>query len=254
MNKFQTLDELENLNKTTNLIETIREITNTFREENSSEERMYNSITELRRLLKYNESAFKISFDNIHNRLIGKTLENNNNIISNELIIYTLNFLSEVLNYQEDDINNNFPEDWISDLYWSILKYIFHNDERIKNISRKAIYNLSITINNTKKVSVLFDTLEDSNLETCQFIFQMFTEFFKSIDSINLIYLIDWNSIISDINLDYFLNNPQQFLSLKDIFILLKRSLDKDFDEFYDLLNDKNKSVFNQLINENRKN
>ena len=82
----------------------------------------------------------------------------------------------------------------------------------------------------------------------------MFTEFFKSIDFINLIYLIDWNSIISDINLDYFLNNPQQFLSLKDIFILLKRSLDKDFDEFYDLLNDKNKNVFNQLINENRKN
>ena len=55
MNIFQTFDQLENNNKNTNLIEKIREITNTFRDENSSEERMFSSITELRRLLKYDE-------------------------------------------------------------------------------------------------------------------------------------------------------------------------------------------------------
>jgi hypothetical protein len=95
---------------------------------------MFSSITELRILLKYDESAFKISFDNIHNRLIGKTLENQCNKISNDLIIYTLHFLGEILSIQDDDINNNIPEDWISDLYWSILQYIFHDDERIKKL------------------------------------------------------------------------------------------------------------------------
>ena len=124
MNTFQTFEQLENNSKDTNLIEKIREITNTFRDENSSEERMFSSITELRILLKYDESAFKISFDNIHNRLIGKTLENQCNKISNDLIIYTLHFLGEILSFQDDDINNNIPEDWISDLYWSILTLV----------------------------------------------------------------------------------------------------------------------------------
>ena len=82
MNTFQTFEQLQNNNKNTNLIEIIREITNTFRDENSSEERMFSSITELRKLLKYDESAFKISFDNIHNRLIKKTLYNPNKNIN----------------------------------------------------------------------------------------------------------------------------------------------------------------------------
>ena len=224
MNTFQTFEQLQNNNKNTNLIEKIREITNTFRDENSSEERMFSSITELRKLLKYDESAFKISFDNIHNRLIEKTLENPNKNISNDLIIYTLHFLGEVLNFQDDDINNNFPEDWLNDLYWPILKYIFHDDERIKNASRKAIFNLCVNIYVTKKISVLFDTFEDCDVETGKFIYEMFNNFINDIDPINFIYLFDWNFIFGEINFEID-NNSQEFIFLKQSFSINKREI-----------------------------
>ena len=247
MNIFQTFDQLENNNKNTNLIEKIREITNTFRDENSSEERMFSSITELRRLLKYDESAFKISFDNIHNRLIEKTLENPYNKISNDIIIYTLHFLGEVLNFQDDDINNNFPEDWLNDLYWPILKYIFHDDERIKNAARKAIYNLCVNIHVTKKVSLLFYTFEDCDIETSKFIYEMFNNFINSIDAINFIYLIDWNLVFGEINIEND-NNSQKFIILKQIFQLIKDKINENVNEFYNTLNDESKNIFNQYL------
>ena len=248
MNTFQTFEQLENNSKDTNLIEKIREITNTFRDENSSEERMFSSITELRILLKYDESAFKISFDNIHNRLIGKTLENQCNKISNDLIIYTLHFLGEILSFQDDDINNNIPEDWISDLYWSILQYIFHDDERIKNASRKAIYNLCVNIHVTKKVSLLFYTFEDYDVETSKFIYEMFNSFINNIDPINFIYLIDWNFVFGKINLEND-NNSQEYIFLKQIFQVIKDKLKENFNEFYNTLNDNSKNILNHFLN-----
>ena len=247
MNTFQTFEQLENNSKDTNLIEKIREITNTFRDENSSEERMFSSITELRILLKYDESAFKISFDNIHNRLIGKTLENQCNKISNDLIIYTLHFLGEILSFQDDDINNNIPEDWISDLYWSILQYIFHDDERIKNASRKAIYNLCINIHVTKKVSLLFYTFEDYDVETSKFIYEMFNSFINNIDPINFIYLIDWNFVFGKIKLEN--DNNSQEIFLKQIFQVIKDKLKENFNEFYNTLNDNSKNILNHFLN-----
>ena len=247
MNTFQTFEQLENNSKDTNLIEKIREITNTFRDENSSEERMFSSITELRILLKYDESAFKISFDNIHNRLIRKTLENQYNKISNDLIIYTLHFLGEILSFQDDDINNNIPEDWISDLYWSILKYIFHNDERIKNASRKAIYNLCVNIHVTKKVSLLFYTFEDYDVETSKFIYEMFNSFINNIDPINFIYLIDWNFVFGKIKLEN--DNNSQEIFLKQIFQVIKDKLKENFNEFYNTLNDNSKNILNHFLN-----
>ena len=247
MNTFQTFEQLENNSKDTNLIEKIREITNTFRDENSSEERMFSSITELRILLKYDESAFKISFDNIHNRLIGKTLENQCNKISNDLIIYTLHFLGEILSFQDDDINNNIPEDWISDLYWSILQYIFHDDERIKNASRKAIYNLCVNIHVTKKVSLLFYTFEDYDVETSKFIYEMFNSFINNIDPINFIYLIDWNFVFGKINLEN--DNNSQEIFLKQIFQVIKDKLKENFNEFYNTLNDNSKNILNHFLN-----
>ena len=247
MNTFQTFEQLENNSKDTNLIEKIREITNTFRDENSSEERMFSSITELRILLKYDESAFKISFDNIHNRLIGKTLENQCNKISNDLIIYTLHFLGEILSFQDDDINNNIPEDWISDLYWSILQYIFHDDERIKNASRKAIYNLCVNIHVTKKVSLLFYTFEDCDVETSKFIYEMFNSFINNIDPINFIYLIDWNFVFGKIKLEN--DNNSQEIFLKQIFQVIKDKLKENFNEFYNTLNDNSKNILNHFLN-----
>ncbi len=247
MNTFQTFEQLENNSKDTNLIEKIREITNTFRDENSSEERMFSSITELRILLKYDESAFKISFDNIHNRLIGKTLENQCNKISNDLIIYTLHFLGEILSFQDDDINNNIPEDWISDLYWSILQYIFHDDERIKNASRKAIYNLCVNIHVTKKVSLLFYTFEDYDVETSKFIYEMFNSFINNIDPINFIYLIDWNFVFGKIKLEN--DNNSQEIFLKQIFQVIKDKLKENFNEFYNTLNDNSKNILNHFLN-----
>jgi hypothetical protein len=247
MNTFQTFEQLQNNNKNTNLIEIIREITNTFRDENSSEERMFSSITELRILLKYDESAFKISFDNIHNRLIGKTLENQCNKISNDLIIYTLHFLGEILSFQDDDINNNIPEDWISDLYWSILQYIFHDDERIKNASRKAIYNLCVNIHVTKKVSLLFYTFEDYDVETSKFIYEMFNSFINNIDPINFIYLIDWNFVFGKIKLEN--DNNSQEIFLKQIFQVIKDKLKENFNEFYNTLNDNSKNILNHFLN-----
>ena len=247
MNTFQTFEQLENNSKDTNLIEKIREITNTFRDENSSEERMFSSITELRILLKYDESAFKISFDNIHNRLIRKTLENQYNKISNDLIIYTLHFLGEILSFQDDDINNNIPEDWISDLYWSILKYIFHNDERIKNASRKAIYNLCVNIHVTKKVSLLFYTFDDYDVETSKFIYEMFNSFINNIDPINFIYLIDWNFVFGKIKLEN--DNNSQEIFLKQIFQVIKDKLKENFNEFYNTLNDNSKNILNHFLN-----
>jgi hypothetical protein len=247
MNTFQTFEQLQNNNKNTNLIEIIREITNTFRDENSSEERMFSSITELRKLLKYDESAFKISFDNIHNRLIKKTLYNPNKNISNELIIYTLIFFGEVFNFQNDDINIIFPEDWISDLYWPILKYISHEDERIKTTSRKAIFNLCVNIYVTKKISVLFDTFEDCDVETGKFIYEMFNNFINDIDPINFIYLFDWNFIFGEINCDID-NNSQEFIFLKQVFQLIKEKLNENFNVFYNTLNDKSKNVLNHFL------
>ena len=75
----------------------------------------------------------------------------------------------------------------------------------------------------------------------------MFNNFINNIDAINFIYLIDWNLVFGEINIEND-NNSQKFIILKQIFQLIKDKINENVNEFYNTLNDESKNIFNQYL------
>ena len=194
------------------------------------------AITDFRRLRKFHKEYFFVTFDNIHNRLLDKTL--NNQYEKNEfLLYYIIYFMNEIIIYNSTEM----PSEWVEDIFYSIEKYVFNPIEKLKNISREALQNIATEIQCTEKVKCFFKKLEHCDNESAKYYYNLLHLFVENTEEICLINMYEWNLIINDIKNNKDICNYN--LAFKALIKEIKNHLDKCnyFEDFTKTLTQENK-------------
>lgn len=235
INSIQNYDELPNFNPNENVLELMREITKAFKYDYDCTIKI-KAITDFRRLRKFHKEYFLVTFDNIHNRLFDKTL--NNQYEKNEfLLYYIIYFMNEIIIYNSTEM----PSEWVEDIFYSIEKYVFNPIEKLKNISREALQNIATEIQCTEKVKCFFKKLEHCDNESAKYYYNLLHLFVENTEEICLINMYEWNLIINDIKNNKDICNYN--LAFKALIKEIKNHLDKCnyFEDFTKTLTQENK-------------
>ena len=235
INSIQNYDELPNFNTNENILELMREITKSFKYDYDCTIKI-KAISDFRRLRKFHKEYFFVTFDNIHNRLLEKTL--NNLFEKNEfLLYYIIYFLNEIIVYNSTEI----PSEWVEDIFNSVEKYVFNPIEKLRNISREALQNIATEIQCNEKVKCFFKKLECCDNECAKYYYNLLHLFVENTEELCFINLYDWNLIINDIKNNKNVSNYN--LAFKAFAKEIKNHLDKCnyFEDFLNILTQENK-------------
>ena len=122
---FPSFDSITDYPSSTNFINVLREVSNNATTA-VDQKTMLETITELRRMRKYQRELFEKTFDNIISRFLYiyiKSQEEND--INNIVLPAALSFLGEIFS----DTPFEFDETWIERIYYTIEKYFFSSNE-----------------------------------------------------------------------------------------------------------------------------
>ena len=237
LNSIQNYNELTNFNANENMLELMRGITKAFKNDYDSSLKI-KAITDFRRLRKFHKEYFNVTFDNIHNRLLEKTLDNQ--FEKNEfLLYYIIYFMNEIIIYNSAEM----PSEWVEDIFYSIEKYVFNPIENLRNISREALQNIATEIQCTEKIICFFKQLEDCRQNECaKYYYNLLHLFIENTEELCFINMYDWNLIINNIKTNKDINNNYS-LAYKAFIKEIKNHLEKSnyFDEFANILSQENK-------------
>ena len=134
----------------------------------------------------------------------------------------------------------------VYDLYYDILQISEYNKNNIlKEMARTAIRTMAEKVVNDAKIIVLIETLKYSDENLTGFIFECFRSAIEHLRG--YIYLnYNFNDIMDKLNLEDLQDNDDDYsIKIKQIFHILKNSLDKkDEEEIIKSLNDDNQSLY----------
>ena len=219
-----------------NLIASTEKINQSFSEDTVPIPSRIEAINLLRSIHKY-QSTF---FFELLGALKSKFLKNCLHYYKNpRLQQISLNFIREIYN----DDSYEIPEEAIYDIYYNILQFLKNNDDNLREMAKSAIKTMAEKVACSAKIIVLIETLKDSDDNICAFIFECFKNAIESLRGyINLNY--NFNEILNKLNLDE-VQDQQYYLKIKQIFQILKNSLDpNEAAELYQSLDDKYKNIY----------
>jgi hypothetical protein len=206
------------------------------------------TITDLRRVRKYQIDFFKVCFDNIIERFINNYIHSNSN---EEISLCALLFFDEMFN----DEPWNFNERWIDVCYSTLMDLIQSSTNvNISNAAKNAVKNLYVNMHHTSKITNTFRCFKNKyneyNDELLKYIEQNFYIMLSEIDVTNLIYMFDWNYIVEYIK-DYLSDNNAYFYYKRCFDALKVKVADRWENEFMlkVILQEDNRNIINKICN-----
>ena len=197
------------------------------------------AINLLRSLRKYNFSYFLELFGALKTKFLNNCLHYKENPRLQQIC---LNFIKEIF----DDDSYNITEEIVYDLYYEILQFLeFKNNNVLKDLAKFAIRTMAEKVAKDAKIIVLIETLKNADDNLCGFIFECFRVAMENLKG--YIYLnYNFNDILEKLNLED--ASEDYFIRVKQIFHILKNSLDKkDEEEIISSLRDDNYSLYQSL-------
>ena len=222
-----------------NIISIMEKINQSFSEKSIPIPNRIDSINLLRSLRKYNSSIFLELFGALKSKCLNNCLHYDDNPRLQQI---SLNFIREIF----DDDSYGVSNDMVYDLYYDILQILEYNKNNIlKEMARTAIRTMAEKVVNDAKIIVLIETLKYSDENLTGFIFECFRSAIEHLRG--YIYLnYNFNDIMDKLNLEDLQDNEDDYsIKIKQIFHILKNSLDKkDEEEIIKSLNDDNQSLY----------
>ena len=222
-----------------NIISIMEKINQSFSEKSIPIPNRIDSINLLRSLRKYNSSIFLELFGALKSKFLNNCLHYDDNPRLQQI---SLNFIREIF----DDDSYGVSNDMVYDLYYDILQILEYNKNNIlKEMARTAIRTMAEKVVNDAKIIVLIETLKYSDENLTGFIFECFRSAIEHLRG--YIYLnYNFNDIMDKLNLEDLQDNDDDYsIKIKQIFHILKNSLDKkDEEEIIKSLNDDNQSLY----------
>ena len=197
------------------------------------------AINLLRSLRKYNFSYFLELFGALKTKFLNNCLHYKENPRLQQIC---LNFIKEIF----DDDSYNITEEIVYDLYYEILQFLeFKNNNVLKDLAKSAIRTMAEKVAKDAKIIVLIETLKNADDNLCGFTFECFRVAMENLKG--YIYLnYNFNDILEKLNLED--ASEDYFIRVKQIFHILKNSLDKkDEEEIISSLRDDNYSLYQSL-------
>lgn len=222
-----------------NIISIMEKINQSFSEKSIPIPNRIDSINLLRSLRKYNSSIFLELFGALKSKFLNNCLHYDDNPRLQQI---SLNFIREIF----DDDSYGVSNDMVYDLYYDILQILEYNKNNIlKEMARTAIRTMAKKVVNDAKIIVLIETLKNSDENLTGFIFECFRSAIEHLRG--YIYLnYNFNEIMDKLNLEDLQDNDEDYsMKIKQIFHILKNSLDKkDEEEIIKSLNNDNQSLY----------
>ena len=222
-----------------NIISIMEKINQSFSEKSIPIPNRIESINLLRSLRKYNSSIFLELFGALKSKFLNNCLHYDDNPRLQQI---SLNFIREIF----DDDSYGVSNDMVYDLYYDILQILEYNKNNIlKEMARTAIRTMAEKVVNDAKIIVLIETLKNSDENLTGFIFECFRSAIEQLRG--YIYLnYNFNDIMDKLNLEDLQDNADDYLiKIKQIFHILKNSLDKkDEEEIIKSLKNDNQSLY----------
>ena len=222
-----------------NIISIMEKINQSFSEKSIPIPNRIDSINLLRSLRKYNSSIFLELFGALKSKFLNNCLHYDDNPRLQQI---SLNFIREIF----DDDSYGVSNDMVYDLYYDILQILEYNKNNIlKEMARTAIRTMAEKVVNDAKIIVLIETLKNSDENLTGFIFECFRSAIEHLRG--YIYLnYNFNDIMDKLNLEDLQDNDEDYsMKIKQIFHILKNSLDKkDEEEIIKSLNNDNQSLY----------
>jgi hypothetical protein len=222
-----------------NIISIMEKINQSFSEKSIPIPNRIDSINLLRSLRKYNSSIFLELFGALKSKFLNNCLHYDDNPRLQQI---SLNFIREIF----DDDSYGVSNDMVYDLYYDILQILEYNKNNIlKEMARTAIRTMAEKVVNDAKIIVLIETLKNSDENLTGFIFECFRSAIEHLRG--YIYLnYNFNDIMDKLNLEDLQDNDDDYsIKIKQIFHILKNSLDKkDEEEIIKSLNNDNQSLY----------
>jgi hypothetical protein len=222
-----------------NIISIMEKINQSFSEKSIPIPNRIDSINLLRSLRKYNSSIFLELFGALKSKFLNNCLHYDDNPRLQQI---SLNFIREIF----DDDSYGVSNDMVYDLYYDILQILEYNKNNIlKEMARTAIRTMAEKVVNDAKIIVLIETLKNSDENLTGFIFECFRSAIEHLRG--YIYLnYNFNDIMDKLNLEDLQDNDDDYsIKIKQIFHILKNSLDKkDEEEIIKSLNNNNQSLY----------
>jgi hypothetical protein len=222
-----------------NIISIMEKINQSFSEKSIPIPNRIDSINLLRSLRKYNSSIFLELFGALKSKFLNNCLHYDDNPRLQQI---SLNFIREIF----DDDSYGVSNDMVYDLYYDILQILEYNKNNIlKEMARTAIRTMAEKVVCDAKIIVLIETLKNSDENLTGFIFECFRSAIEHLRG--YIYLnYNFNDIMDKLNLEDLQDNDEDYsMKIKQIFHILKNSLDKkDEEEIIKSLNNDNQSLY----------
>jgi hypothetical protein len=222
-----------------NIISIMEKINQSFSEKSIPIPNRIDSINLLRSLRKYNSSIFLELFGALKSKFLNNCLHYDDNPRLQQI---SLNFIREIF----DDDSYGVSNDMVYDLYYDILQILEYNKNNIlKEMASTAIRTMAEKVVNDAKIIVLIETLKNSDENLTGFIFECFRSAIEHLRG--YIYLnYNFNDIMDKLNLEDLQDNDEDYsMKIKQIFHILKNSLDKkDEEEIIKSLNNDNQSLY----------
>lgn len=242
---FPSFDSITDYPSSTNFINVLREVSNNATTA-VDQKTMLETITELRRMRKYQRELFEKTFDNIISRFLYiyiKSQEEND--INNIVLPAALSFLGEIFS----DTPFEFDETWIERIYYTIEKYFFSSNETVRNISREVARQLAINMAFSITFELFFDSIMENNQEKKQFIFSLFQLAFDNVDQTTLIFKYEWNVILPGFNFTKESKGTMKFESVKKIMEMFRNKIGGRWNELVEWIPDDAKETLNLFFN-----
>lgn len=242
---FPSFDSITDYPPSTNYLNVLREVSNNAIEV-SDQKTMLETITELRRMRKYQNDFFEKTFDNILSRFINAYIKSQDeNDINNMVLPAALSFLREIFS----ECVFEFDETWIERIYYVIERFFFSPNETIKTISRETAQLLAINMQFPITFELFFDSIMEDSQEKKQFIFNLFQLAFKTIDNTNLIYRYDWNEILLGFGFNKESIGTMKFETVKKVMEEFRKKVGNDWHFLLEWINDDSKAMLNLFFN-----
>ena len=203
-----------------------------------------NSINLLRSMCKFQISYFFNFFWGIRFHFSKTCL---NYIESPKLQEISIFFINEILNNIYNEISHENINELIFWAYNNIFQFLLCKNNILKLSAQKLIKDISQTIPSESIIISLIKSLNLNDENILQFIFNCIELYFKEFVS----YGLNFDYIIENLEIETISKEKDYYIKIKKAFSLLKTiSKNQDFilDQIKEFLNNKNRTIFNELI------
>jgi hypothetical protein len=241
---YTNFDNLQAFPKNQNYLKLMRDISNGIIE-NKHLQNQIHYITELRRIKKFHQDLFSVTFNNIlHNFIENLMGSSDPEVVYNSLILVT-----EIFSFYEfQDINI-----WVPNLLTKVIELsVTEKNEFLLKQSLLALYNLANNMFYEETLVTLLRLMKNKSIQIIKNAIETLQTFIYFIDYLTLTNVFDWQESFNIILELANSSAKQDVENVKSIITYIRRKMDDlEFNEFLqNYLNEHNQKIILGLLKE----